>query len=132
MIKFELDLPAQGNIIKRYSAEGIQINDTLITDVCLVGPSLLEIAPAIPTFSRLRTLAALEQWLTPAPDILIVGTGQRMRLLPPELYAGLMSRGIGVEAMDTFAACRCFNVLVAEQRNLLALLYPSTDSHLGE
>lgn len=132
MIKFEIDLPQQGNVIRRYGDEGIQINDTLVTDICIVGPSTLEVAPPIPAFNQLLSADAIDPWLVATPDILIVGTGRALRLLPPPLYAALLERGIGVEAMDTFAACRCFNVLAAEQRNLLAILYPSNDSHLGE
>lgn len=132
MIKFELDIPQHGNVIRRYSREGIQINDVLVRGVCVVGSKTFDDAPDLPPLRMLTDIAILEPWLEQAPDILLLGTGSAQIMAPIDLQAALLERGIGVEAMDTFAACRCFNVLVAEQRNVLAVLFPSDDSHLGE
>jgi uncharacterized protein len=55
-------------------------------------------------------------------EILILGCGTRFALPPPELRAALRGHGIVTEAMDTRAACRTFNVLLAEDRRVAAAL----------
>jgi uncharacterized protein len=54
------------------------------------------------------------------PSVVLVGTGQRQRFLPPQRLAALLTQGIGVESMDNAAAARTFNLLAAEGRNVLA------------
>ena len=55
-------------------------------------------------------------------DILLLGTGARQRFPHPRLTRALAERRIGVEAMDLQAACRTFNILVAEERRVAAAL----------
>lgn len=55
-------------------------------------------------------------------DLLLLGTGRRMLAVPPALRAALRQAGIVLEAMDTGAAARTFNVLVAEDRRVAAAL----------
>lgn len=57
-----------------------------------------------------------------SPELVILGTGARLRFAAPALLQPLMKRRIGVETMDTAAACRTYNVLVSEGRNVLAAL----------
>ncbi|NQU71894.1 MAG: hypothetical protein HQ514_15175 [Rhodospirillales bacterium] len=54
--------------------------------------------------------------------ILLVGTGKIMSFLAPDLRAALSARGLTADAMDTGAACRTFNVLLAEDRAVFAAL----------
>jgi uncharacterized protein len=54
------------------------------------------------------------------PEILILGTGATQRFPPAELARALSASGTGVEVMDTRAACRTYNILVAEGRKVLA------------
>jgi len=56
------------------------------------------------------------------PEILLLGTGNRLTFPSPALTAHLLQAGIGVEVMDTTAACRTFNILLAEQRRVVAAL----------
>jgi uncharacterized protein len=58
----------------------------------------------------------------PPVDILLVGCGAMMKLLPNDLRQSCRSRGIGVDVMDTGAACRTYNVLLAEARRVAAAL----------
>ena len=58
----------------------------------------------------------------PAVEILLIGTGSAMAPIPPALRALLRSRGIGCDGMDTGAACRTYNVLLAEGRRVAAVL----------
>ncbi|MBO9355852.1 hypothetical protein GG851_17840 [Bordetella petrii] len=63
------------------------------------------------------------------PEVLLVGTGSRQRLLSGEILRPLLAAGIGVEVMDTQAAARTYNILMAEGRRVVvALLPPQGDS----
>lgn len=59
-----------------------------------------------------------------APEVLLVGTGSRQRLLPAETIGELLALGIGVESMSTQAAARTYNILMAEGRRVIAALLP--------
>lgn len=56
------------------------------------------------------------------PDVLLFGTGATQRFPHPRLYRALTDAGIGVEFMTTPAACRTYNVLVAEDRKVIAAI----------
>jgi uncharacterized protein len=55
-------------------------------------------------------------------EIVLVGTGERLRFLHPRLMQSLARARVGVEVMDTRAACRTYNILVAEGRKVAAAL----------
>jgi uncharacterized protein len=56
------------------------------------------------------------------PELLIFGSGARLRFVAPALHRALIEQRIGVETMDTAAACRTFNVLASEGRVVAAAL----------
>ena len=56
------------------------------------------------------------------PDILVLGTGNRLEFPPLALQAALSAKRIGLEVMDTGAACRTYNVLLSEDRRVAAAL----------
>jgi len=58
----------------------------------------------------------------PAVEILLIGCGARLTPLPVALRAALRQHGIGCDTMDTGAACRTYNVLLAESRRVAAAL----------
>lgn len=55
-------------------------------------------------------------------EILLLGTGARHRFPLPRLMVDLASKGIGLESMDTLAACRTYNILAGEGRKVAAAL----------
>ncbi len=57
-------------------------------------------------------------------DVVLFGCGGVMRFLPPELQISLKNKGISMDMMDTSAACRTYNVLMAEGRRVIAVLLP--------
>lgn len=69
------------------------------------------------------TVGDLENVLAHQPEVILLGTGWENCLPPRELVFALARRGIGLETMDTPAACRTFNILVSEERNVAALLF---------
>jgi uncharacterized protein len=56
------------------------------------------------------------------PEVVLLGTGERQRLPGPALYADFAARGIGLEVMDNRAACRTYNVLLGELRDVAVAL----------
>lgn len=73
---------------------------------------------------RLTELSAehLAQLLELQPEVILLGTGTKIAFPPPHLLAPIYQANIGIEIMDTSAACRTFNLLVAEDRNVVAAL----------
>ncbi|MFV0282496.1 MAG: Mth938-like domain-containing protein [Castellaniella sp.] len=63
-----------------------------------------------------------------APEVLLIGTGRRQIFLRPEVLRPLLTLGIGVEIMTTQAAARTYNILMSEERHVLALLLPGDAS----
>jgi uncharacterized protein len=57
-----------------------------------------------------------------APQVVLLGTGERQKFVRPELARALTERRIGIECMDTRAACRTYNILMAEGRKVAAAL----------
>ena len=74
--------------------------------------------------SRLDGLTAehFGQVLSLQPELVIFGSGSRLRFVSPALSRVLIERGIGMETMDTAAACRTYNVLASEGRSVVAAL----------
>lgn len=60
------------------------------------------------------------------PELVIFGSGTRLRFVPPAFMRALMQRRIGIETMDTLAACRTYNVLAGEGRQVIAALLIET------
>jgi uncharacterized protein len=75
--------------------------------------------------SRFEDLSAahFEQIAADKPDVVILGTGEKQRFVHPRLITSLSSQRIGVESMDSHAACRTYNILMGEGRKVtLALI----------
>jgi uncharacterized protein len=68
------------------------------------------------------TPAHFERIAALSPEVVIFGSGARLRFVAPALLRSLLERRIGVETMDTAAACRTYNVLVGERRSAVAAL----------
>ena len=64
--------------------------------------------------------------MTEAPELVVFGSGSKLRFLPPALLRSLMGQRIGVDTMDTTAACRTYNILASEGRRVVAALLIET------
>lgn len=64
--------------------------------------------------------AGMDRLLQTRPDVILLGTGEVRSPLEPALLYQALSRGVGIEVMDNAAAARTYNVLLAEERNVLA------------
>ncbi len=88
----------------------------------LLVPWTGEIQPWAPEGFEGLTEDDFERVIALGPELVIFGSGSRLRFPPAALLRRLMAQRIGVETMDTSAACRTYNVLVGENRKAVALL----------
>lgn len=107
--------------IRAFKPGHIQVNQTLFTHSIIVTPNKL-IENWAPQHISELTHDHLKMITNLHPDILIIGTGSVLQFPAIELYGDLINEGIGVEIMDTSAACRTYNVLTSENRNVAAAL----------
>lgn len=68
------------------------------------------------------TAAHIDEVLALKPDVILLGTGKRLRFPAPQLLAHSQQHRVGIEVMDTAAACRTYNILAAEGRKVAAAL----------
>jgi uncharacterized protein len=107
-------------LIERYGAAGFQVSGVVFTGPVLVFPEqTIPWEAARPTIEGLAPLIAHG-----GIELILLGLGRRGAPARPDLRAALKAHGIGVEAMDTGAACRTYNVLLAEDRRVAAALLP--------
>jgi uncharacterized protein len=123
-MKFTLEAGSRANLIRGYSAQEIRIGEQRLTASCIVTAETL-IADWEPrNFGELQP-AHLERMLALQPELILLGTGPAQRFPPTSIRATLATRGVGLEVMDLGAACRTFNILVAEERRVAAGLFLS-------
>jgi uncharacterized protein len=109
--------------VTAYDDAGVEINAVRFNYSLVVMPETPPAAWPPPSFDAL-TREHFEQIEAAAPDVVILGTGQRQRFVHPKLTASLTARRIGVECMDNQAACRTYNILMGEGRKVaLALIF---------
>ena len=107
--------------IVRVAAQGsVAAGDVRSFDASVVVPWQGAVVPwHVASFEAL-TPEHFERLAALAPDVVIFGSGARLRFVAPALLRPLLERRIGVETMDTAAACRTYNVLVGERRSVVA------------
>ena len=120
-MKLHADAPTSLNTITAYGPGFIEINAVRHSGHLIVAP---DAATEIWNVERFETLTALdfERLLERRPELVLLGTGLRQRLPHPRLTVALSRAHVGIEAMDTGAACRTYNVLMAEGRRVIAAL----------
>jgi len=120
-LKFQPDRAEGVNIITRHDALSIWVGSSCFNDSLLV-PSQGSVLTWPPREIGQLTAAHFEQALALEPELVIFGSGARLRFVSPALHRCLIERRIGIETMDTAAACRTYNVLASEGRKVLAAL----------
>jgi uncharacterized protein len=120
-MKMRADRMEGQNAIARHGPQGVVVNGVTWTESVVVPWTGAVFAWQAASFEALTPahfagLAAL------APELVIFGSGARLRFPAPVLLRPLMDARIGFETMDTAAACRTYNVLLAEGRSVLAAL----------
>ncbi|MBA2409296.1 MAG: Mth938-like domain-containing protein [Gammaproteobacteria bacterium] len=107
--------------IRAYEAGRVVINEHSYTDSLVVTPDRLEAQWPPRTVAELEP-AHLEFIAALQPEVVLLGTGPRLQFPGPEVMDFFRRKRIGFETMDTAAACRTFNVLMAEGRAVAAAL----------
>lgn len=129
-MRFQLETGGQANLIRTYAPGRIVVNQATYTRSLIVLPSQV-IADWPPQVFTDFTPDHFELLTALAAEVVILGTGQRQQFPRAELLATLVKAGIGWEVMDSGAACRTYNILMSEGRNVAAALL-MIESVVGE
>jgi uncharacterized protein len=117
-------IPPGRRMIDSYPQGGFRIAGTLYQGPMLVWPE----GEAPWAIDRIESLSVdlldPARRIDPPVEVLLIGCGPRMVLLPSALRRQIREAGIGMDAMDTGAACRTYNVLISEGRRAAAALIP--------
>jgi uncharacterized protein len=120
-VKFQPDRLEGVNAISRHEPQRLWVNTTEWGHSVLV-PARGDVQPwPVERFEQLAE-EHFAQLLQLRPELVIFGSGARLRFVRPALLRPLIQAGIGVETMDTAAACRTYNVLASEGRVVAAAL----------
>lgn len=120
-MQFTLDAGLGTYQIRAYEVGAVKINNDLIQHSVVVMPEQL-ISPWEPTCLNELKSQHLEMLLIYKPSIILLGTGEKLVFPLPAITHIITQHNIGLEIMDTRAACRTYNVLSAEGRAVAAAL----------
>lgn len=120
-MKIHLENTAGLNVVRHYRPGCVTVNAADFRASLIVLPDRLVGDWPPQAFADLRrehfeVVAALK------PELVVLGTGARLRFPAPALVVPLIEARIGLEVMDTAAACRTYNILVSEGRNVAGAL----------
>lgn len=123
-MEFQPVHPGDAQFVQTYRPGGFTVSGTAHEGSLLVFPDRAE-AWDTPDITGL-TLATLDGIARAEPglEVLLIGCGPKMLLLPGELRRAFAGLPYSVDVMETGAACRTFNILVAESRKVGAALTP--------
>ncbi len=120
-MKFQPDTLAGVNAVSRHEPGRVWVHGAAFDTSLLLPWSGTVQAWGVARFEDLAA-ADFERIVALRPELVIFGSGLRLRFPPPALLRALIDARIGVETMDTAAACRTYNVLVSEGRPVVAAL----------
>lgn len=121
-MKISLDNGSGNYRITAYSPGRITINEEIVESAIILSATGFRLwqVESIETLTESLMMAALEE----QPDILLLGTGLIQQFPSPAIMKPVAAAGTGLEVMDTAAACRTYNVLMSEDRHVVAALLP--------
>ncbi len=120
-MKISLAATDQKFAIRAYEKGQLIINEQAYRRNLIITPERL-IPDWRPQSVADLTAEDFEELLALRPGLILLGTGERQVFPSAALYAGLINAGIGVEVMNTPAACRTYNILMSEGRSVAAAL----------
>lgn len=124
-MKLQSDPHSGANTITGYGDGYIEINKIPYSHAVLLSSDGEILEWAVKSFEELSP-ADFTQMATLKPELIIIGTGKRQRFPKPELLKTLIDAKLGFEVMDSQAACRTYNILVGEGRQVLLALIVET------
>lgn len=123
-MKLSLETGSGINLIRGYAPEGLRIGARVVRTPCIVAANTLITDWDAPSAAELAA-AHLDPVFALDPEVVILGTGATQRFPSGAVREAFTARGIGLEPMDLHAACRTYNVLVQEERRVVAMLFAS-------
>ena len=120
-MKLQSDPHSGANTITGYGDGYVEINQTPYAHAVLLSSDGAISAWPVESFDSLKA-SDFDPMITLKPELILIGTGSRQRFPKPELLKSLISAKIGFEIMDSQAACRTYNILVGEGRQVLLAL----------
>ena len=118
-MKFAEEDPTEGYFITAYDETSIQINGKNFNSSVIIAPDALDFNWPPTSIDDLQS-EHFSKIIEFKPELVLLGTGQKLTFPPVEIYAELIQLGIGVDVMDTGAACRTYNILMSEGRRVIA------------
>ncbi|MEY4523144.1 MAG: hypothetical protein RIR27_220 [Pseudomonadota bacterium] len=120
-MKLQSDPHSGANTITGYGDGYIEINKIPYSHAVLLSSDGEILEWAVKSFEELSS-SDFAQMTSLKPELIIIGTGKRQRFPKPELLKTLIEAKLGFEIMDSQAACRTYNILVGEGRQVLLAL----------
>ena len=120
-MKFQPERAEGVNVISRHEPQRLWVG-SVVHGASVLVPWQGEVQPWAVTQPAQLTPGHFERILALQPELVIFGSGPRLQFVKPALYRSLIEAGVGIETMDTAAACRTYNVLAAEGRSVVAAL----------
>ncbi len=121
-MKIDFDQHSGSLSIAAYGPGWIRVRDTRVEAACVVTPADIH-TDLLPSVFEELDVSHLDKLVALRPEIILIGSGSRQRFVDHALAARFAAAGIAVESMDTGAACRLFNILVSEDRAVIAALF---------
>ncbi|OGT81087.1 MAG: hypothetical protein A3J35_01050 [Gammaproteobacteria bacterium RIFCSPLOWO2_02_FULL_52_10] len=122
-MKIELDNYTHGrNRIKSYSAGCVVISDKVFNSSIILSPDTI-IDDRLPDNVTQLKLDDLDQIIGLDPEVVLLGTGAALHFPEQAISAFFYAQKVGFEVMDTGAACRVYNILMTEDRRVVAALF---------
>ena len=118
-MKFAQDSQDEGYVITAYDDNSVSINGKPFSQSLIISAKKLHEDWSLRTIESLQT-NHIDEVLAFKPELIIIGTGNRLTFPAVEVYAAIIQQGIGVDFMDTGAACRTYNILMSEGRDVVA------------
>jgi uncharacterized protein len=122
---------AEDIITSRYSIQGydtnqITVNERVYTQSLILSPDQMVSSWPVDSVTALQP-QHLDSIFEMKPDVILLGTGEKQIFPDISILGYFAAKGFGVEVMNTGALCRTFNILVAEDRHVVAaIILPST------
>lgn len=123
LMRFVRDDSSGFHVIRGFRPGELRIDEATHSQAVILSATSLSVDPSLHGVEGLGE-AQVERLLQLGPDVVLLGSGVRQVFPPAAFRARFLTAGIGFEVMDTGAACRTFNVLVSERRNVAAVLIP--------
>jgi uncharacterized protein len=120
-LKLQSDPHSGANTITGYGDGYVEINQTPYAHAVLLSSDGAISEWPVQSFEGLE-VSHFAQMVDLKPELILIGTGNKQRFPKPELLKSLILAKIGFEIMDSQAACRTYNILVGEGRQVLLAL----------